>query len=423
MGLETGTYVDDLISTNPIGGSDFLSEGDNHLRLIKSVLRNSFPGQTFPIGLVTDTGAANAYAGVMSPAPASLANGTIVMFRAVNANTGASTFNLNGLGAKAIVKYDGKALEVGDIAAGQLIMLQYESTSDHFEMVSNPGRQPFVEHEVNVASAASPDIWGATGPGSVIHITGTTDITDFADAPHAGAQRLVIFDGVLTLTDNANISNPGGSNIITAADDYAIIIAETTTTFKVIYFRADGSNIAAPPEASFQTGDIIYGFNSSRTGFLQVNGDTLGSGSSGATHAGTAFNDLFNYLWDNLADAQAPVSSGRGASAQADFDANKTITMPDFRGRSPLGAGTGSGLTARTVGDTGGEEDHQLTIAEMPSHNHTLPSNLQTTNAPAGPADTGVDASLNTSPTGSTGGDGAHNTMHPWGGVYWFIKL
>lgn len=43
MGLETGTYIDELVTTNPII-SDPRSEGDDHFRLIKNVLKNTFPG-------------------------------------------------------------------------------------------------------------------------------------------------------------------------------------------------------------------------------------------------------------------------------------------------------------------------------------------------------------------------------------------
>ncbi len=42
MALESGTYIKDLVSTNP-SGTDAISQGDDHLRLIKSVLQNSFP--------------------------------------------------------------------------------------------------------------------------------------------------------------------------------------------------------------------------------------------------------------------------------------------------------------------------------------------------------------------------------------------
>lgn len=43
MSLETGTFVNDLVTANPIGATDKRSQGDDHLRLIKSVLRNTFP--------------------------------------------------------------------------------------------------------------------------------------------------------------------------------------------------------------------------------------------------------------------------------------------------------------------------------------------------------------------------------------------
>lgn len=46
MGLETGTYVDDLIVTNPDGANDPKSQGDDHLRLIKAVLKATLPNAT-----------------------------------------------------------------------------------------------------------------------------------------------------------------------------------------------------------------------------------------------------------------------------------------------------------------------------------------------------------------------------------------
>lgn len=42
MGLETGTYVTDLDAANP-PGTDSKSEGDNHIRLVKSVLLATLP--------------------------------------------------------------------------------------------------------------------------------------------------------------------------------------------------------------------------------------------------------------------------------------------------------------------------------------------------------------------------------------------
>jgi microcystin-dependent protein len=46
----------------------------------------------------------------------------------------------------------------------------------------------------------------------------------------------------------------------------------------------------------------------------------------------------------------------------------------DAQGRAIIGAGQGDGLTNRTLGSTGGEEEHTLTLAEMPSHSHSMDS-------------------------------------------------
>ena len=55
MALESATYINSLVNTNP-SGSDSISQGDDHIRLIKSVLQNSFPNvasATTPIVAVT----------------------------------------------------------------------------------------------------------------------------------------------------------------------------------------------------------------------------------------------------------------------------------------------------------------------------------------------------------------------------------
>jgi hypothetical protein len=43
MGLEVGSFVNDLNVANPVGGTDQKAQGDDHLRLIKSVLKATFP--------------------------------------------------------------------------------------------------------------------------------------------------------------------------------------------------------------------------------------------------------------------------------------------------------------------------------------------------------------------------------------------
>lgn len=51
MALETGTFISDLVVTNPTG-SDALAFADDHLRLLKSTIKTTFPSVT---GAVTAT--------------------------------------------------------------------------------------------------------------------------------------------------------------------------------------------------------------------------------------------------------------------------------------------------------------------------------------------------------------------------------
>jgi len=49
MGLETGNYISALVQTNPVS-SDNVSEGDDHLQLIKKILKQNFPVGTDSVG-------------------------------------------------------------------------------------------------------------------------------------------------------------------------------------------------------------------------------------------------------------------------------------------------------------------------------------------------------------------------------------
>lgn len=112
-------------------------------------------------------------------------------------------------------------------------------------------------------------------------------------------------------------------------------------------------------------------------------------------------------------------------------DGSTTFNVPDMRGRTPIGVGTGSGLTARSLAGSGGTETHTLTTGEMPSHDHmpavgegfwirdftTASLDVQLTfTAPGDHRDGGR------APTAATGGGGAHANMQPWRAINFVIK-
>ena len=74
-------------------------------------------------------------------------------------------------------------------------------------------------------------------------------------------------------------------------------------------------------------------------------------------------------------------------------DGRTTFTLPDLRGRTAIGSGTGPGLTPRPPGQKIGVEQVALTEAQMARHNHSLPQ-------------PGYDSE-------NTGGNGSHQNMQP----------
>jgi microcystin-dependent protein len=108
-------------------------------------------------------------------------------------------------------------------------------------------------------------------------------------------------------------------------------------------------------------------------------------------------------------------------------DGQTTFGLPDLRGRSPMHFGTGPGLSARTLGERGGEEQVTLTVAQLPSHTH--PYEYSTTNTP--PPNTFAvarnfsetfDTTLDTS-VGMTGGSQPHDNMAPYLAINFGIAL
>lgn len=76
-----------------------------------------------------DAGANDSYVISLNPSPGSYTTGMIIFFKANTVNTGAASINVNGLGAKTIVKRVSTALANGDIPALSLKMIIYDGTN------------------------------------------------------------------------------------------------------------------------------------------------------------------------------------------------------------------------------------------------------------------------------------------------------
>ena len=100
-------------------------------------------------------------------------------------------------------------------------------------------------------------------------------------------------------------------------------------------------------------------------------------------------------------------------------DGSTTFNIPNLKGKVPVGLNS-SDTSFDTLGETGGEKEHTLSVDEMPSHNHDggILINNQT---PGGAryyfsstsTTNGTNAS-NSLIIGNRGGDGAHNNLQPY---------
>lgn len=140
-----------------------------------------------------------------------------------------------------------------------------------------------------------------------------------------------------------------------------------------------GGGGSVDPTTVLGTGDFkdVYGAGV-LSGFVRCNGRTIGSATSGASERANADTSaLFVFLYNQ--DPNLVVSGGRGASAGADFAANKTLALPDCRGRvraglddmgnSPANVLTSDYFGAGTIlGKKGGVQSSQLFTSNLPPY-------------------------------------------------------
>ncbi|WP_342077205.1 tail fiber protein [Yoonia sp. SS1-5] len=119
-------------------------------------------------------------------------------------------------------------------------------------------------------------------------------------------------------------------------------------------------------------------------------------------------------------------------------DGRKTFALPDLRGRAPVHAGHGAGLTPRKIGQKFGEEGVALTSAQLPEHSHEMfvseaaPDPSGDTGDAFGRANIYVNAAdpatapsvaLNSKTIGQTGGSAPHDNVQPSLCINYIIAL
>lgn len=364
MGLESATYISDLVTSNP-SATDLRGQGDDHIRLLKAAAKTTFPNAAKPFYFPTGT---------------SLQTSTVTV---------AATD-------------DNKLIPVSCEAAARTVNLPQGSTL--------------------------PD-------GFTVRIV---------KADHS--------NNVLTI-DGYSSELVNGATTVTLWQRYQTAVLQWVQDLSA--WMADIAEVPAIGTVS------PYSGTSAPTGWVLMDGLTIGDASSSATgRANADTRGLFYHLWASYSNTYAAVSTGRGVSAAADFDAHKTIVVPSMQGRVWVGLDD-MGTTAAAVianqitnettnGETGGAEETTLTSAQSgqkatgtvavsvsdPGHTHgdNALADGGAFTAGGGPVSApyyGGGATINSATTGisasfsiaGSAAASAHSNMQPSRLGSWMIKL
>lgn len=117
-------------------------------------------------------------------------------------------------------------------------------------------------------------------------------------------------------------------------------------------------------------------------------------------------------------------------------DGRTTFGLPDMRGRIPIHAGTGPGLSLRRLGSKGGSETETVTVNQLPTHTHPFKASTDAADLAspenAIPAESALidayveetaDQNLASTAITNTGGGRSHTNLQPFLCIHFIIAL
>lgn len=297
--------------------------------------------------------------------------GQLVVFKAANGNSGASTLQIVGpsgnLSAVPLTKSGNTTLSSGDIQAGQMVASVYNDAG-RFEMLGVSTVGP-VGPTGPTGPAGPQGPTGATGPAGTTGATGPAGST--------GPQ------------------GPTGSTGLTGTTGAAGAAGAT---------GPQGATGPTGPEGPVgPVGCIVpYGGSTAPSKWLLCYGQNVSR---------STYSALFTAL-----------STTYGVG-----DGSTTFGLPDLRGRVAVGKDNMGGSSANrfvnivsggTLGASGGADRHQLVTSEIPPHSHSFSLNLYATGGSSNPVIQGGWAysfwnTISGGSTTATGGGGHHSNTQP----------
>ena len=245
-------------------------------------------GQIQDGGLIfqaTDSGSANTYAIALTPAVTAYVAGQVFHFKAANASSGASTLNVNALGAKNIKKKNDQDIAAGDIEQNAIVSVIYDGTS--FQMLSQLG--------TSAGSMSSWTLSGDSGSNQTINDGNTVDI-----AGGTGIDTVAGSTDTVTVSIDATVPQLATTNAFTGVNRNAL-----TTDNDGSFDMNANNNFKCTPSGNFaltftnfadgQSGYILLINSGGHTVSLHANSKADANLATTVSSAGTY---LISYLSD-----------------------------------------------------------------------------------------------------------------------------
>ena len=245
-------------------------------------------GQIQDGGLIfqaSDTGSANTYAIALTPAVTAYVAGQVFHFKAANASSGASTLNVNALGAKNIKKKNDQDIAAGDIEQNAIVSVIYDGTS--FQMLSQLG--------TSAGSMSSWTLSGDSGSNQTINDGNTVDI-----AGGTGIDTVAGSTDTVTISIDSTVPQLATTNAFTGVNRNALTVDNDGS-----FDMNANNNFKCTPSGNFAL--TFTNFADGQSGYILLinsGGHTvsLHANSKGDANIATTVSSAGTYLISYLSD-------------------------------------------------------------------------------------------------------------------------
>lgn len=241
------------------------------------------------VNYAADTGAANAYLVSLPNAPASYTDGLLVSMKTSNANTGASTINVNGLGVKNIKTAAGSDPVANDILG--FVDLRYDAPNNHFKIALSASAISSASAAAASAASASGSAGAASSSASAAAISAasinlpsiTGNALKFlrAKSDETGLEYIAVTQNWVAKTTTYQAVSGDRIAADTSGGAFTVTLPATPTTGHYVEFCDGGSSWATYSLTIARNGSTIMGLSEDMT--ASTNNDSFGLVYNGST--------------------------------------------------------------------------------------------------------------------------------------------